>query len=92
MRSHLNTYILQDIDDFVSKATCTFMGEAWRGTVDGLCFQMAVGLRQVGSGYVALAVLALLSCVVVFIIFRIVQDTLDVEAMAAHQSKVHVMK
>merc|ERR1711874_71334 len=64
MRSLVTTHLLRPIDEVVDGVTCNFLGEAYHGMIDGLCFQSVVGFKQIGNSYVLCAILSVLLLVI----------------------------
>lgn len=74
MKGLVDKHILEKITDLLDGINCSFMNTAYRGVIDGLCFQTVVGLSQVGHALVALGSLSIILVIFYYLLFRRTAD------------------
>lgn len=61
----------------VDGVSCKFLGNNWRGMIDGLCFQAVSGLATVGDRFVLNAILTIFLMIVSYGLWRRSYDNVN---------------
>lgn len=58
--------VLGDIDNMTAGVTCGFLPEAYRASIDAICFQSLIGFRRLANSYVSCAIITILLMVLMY--------------------------
>jgi len=78
-RGIIDTYFLDPLNKITSGITCGFLPPAYKGVINGMCFQGAVGFRQVGKAYTIFGSSVLAMAIVLYFAWRFEVDNVNVE-------------
>jgi len=74
LKTLLDQYFLSKITTIGNGVTCGFMGETYKGVIDGMCYGGVWGVQAVSSSYAACAVVTLLLVIIMYILWRLSLD------------------
>jgi len=74
LKTLLDQYFLSKITTIGNGVTCGFMGESYKGVIDGMCYGGVWGVQAVSSSYAACAVVTLLLVIIMYILWRLSLD------------------
>lgn len=70
----VNDKVIRKITNVANGLTCGFLGDAYQGVLDGLCYGGVWGFQAMSASYVACAVLTIFLVILTFIVWRIAYD------------------
>lgn len=70
----VNEQVIRKITNVANGLTCGFLGDAYQGVLDGLCYGGVWGFQAMSASYVACAVLTIFLVILTFIVWRIAYD------------------
>merc|ERR1712061_572627 len=77
LRETLDTHGMNPLDNMASSMQCNFLAPLYADVVDALCYQGMWGFRRIAASYTALGCLQVLLIPLMYTIYRVGRDKLD---------------